>query len=290
MNTFGTFSVQYTVTGTVTNGTDYTLLSGTATFPNNQTFIDVTVLPIVDALAEGSETVVLTLLDAADYDLGTTTSDTVTIANFTPPVVSVTPTFNMSESGASQNFTFQRTGSLTAPMTVDFTLSGTATNGVDYALVAGQVTFAAANQFATVTIDPVVDISVEGIETVVVTLVDGVAYDVGTNSSATMTIADALVSIAVTDGTASEDGPDPGTFTISRTGDTTGPLTVGFVASGATRGVDYVDFGTSITIPAGQASADLTVTPILDALTEGAEVVTSSCPLVRTCWATASRS
>ncbi|MGA1132626.1 MAG: hypothetical protein ACO31I_10250 [Prochlorotrichaceae cyanobacterium] len=45
----------------------------------NSTTIDI--LPIEDAQVENSETVILTLIDGTDYDLGTTIEGTVTIAN-----------------------------------------------------------------------------------------------------------------------------------------------------------------------------------------------------------------
>ena len=169
--------VNFSLTGTASTA-DFGAVNLVVGIAAGQTSTTVTIAPVDDALVEGDESVILTVT-AGSYQIGAASNATITISDNDVSVVSVTPTFNMSEAGASQNFTFQRTGSLTAPMTVDFTLSGTATNGVDYALVAGQATFAAANQFATVTIDPVVDIGVEGIETVVVTLVDGVAYERG---------------------------------------------------------------------------------------------------------------
>jgi serine protease len=82
------------------------------------------------------------------------------------------------------------------------------------------------------------------------------------------------VSIAATDASASEAGPDTGTFTITRSGGTTAVLTVSFSLSGtATSGVDYQLITGSVVIPAGAASATVTVTPIDDTLVESAETV-----------------
>jgi predicted extracellular nuclease len=74
-------TVNYSVAGTATN-VDYTPnLTGVATIAANQSFVDITITPVDDLLAEGNETVTLTLTNTADYDLGATPTATVTIAD-----------------------------------------------------------------------------------------------------------------------------------------------------------------------------------------------------------------
>jgi N-acetylneuraminic acid mutarotase len=83
------------------------------------------------------------------------------------------------------------------------------------------------------------------------------------------------VSIAATDSSASESGPNTGTFTVSRTGSTAASLLVRYTIGGsATNGVDYNALGGSVTIPAGKASAAIVVTPRADAVDESNETVT----------------
>ena len=82
------------------------------------------------------------------------------------------------------------------------------------------------------------------------------------------------VTVAATDASASETGPDTGTFTITRTGPTTAALIVFFDVIGtATYGSDYQPTGLSATIPAGSASATVTITPIDDTISEPDETV-----------------
>ena len=82
------------------------------------------------------------------------------------------------------------------------------------------------------------------------------------------------VSISATDAAAAEAGQDPGRFTVTRTGDTAAALTVQYTRGGsATNGSDYANLATSVTIPAGAASAVITVTPVDDAVVEAAETV-----------------
>lgn len=83
-----------------------------------------------------------------------------------------------------------------------------------------------------------------------------------------------VVSITATDSAATEAGTNTGTITATRTGSTSASLTVYFTLGGsATNGSDYATLGASVTIPAGQASAAVTVTPLNDGLQEGNEQV-----------------
>src|SRR3972149_798376 len=83
-----------------------------------------------------------------------------------------------------------------------------------------------------------------------------------------------MVTIAATSPDASEVGPTNGQFTVTRTGATTSALTVNYAISGtATNGIDYSTLSASVTIAAGSATATVTVTPLVDALTEGTETV-----------------
>lgn len=77
------------------------------------------------------------------------------------------------------------------------------------------------------------------------------------------------IQVTATDASASEAGSDPGMLVITRSGDTTAPLTVYLSPSGtATPGVDYTALPASITIPAGQSTASLSIIPLDDVLVE----------------------
>ena len=85
-----------------------------------------------------------------------------------------------------------------------------------------------------------------------------------------------IVTVVATDASAAEavTGSDPGTFTVTRTGPTTVDLTVNFTVTGtATNGADYIAIPGSVTIPAGETSVTVTVSPIDDLLAEASETV-----------------
>ena len=83
------------------------------------------------------------------------------------------------------------------------------------------------------------------------------------------------INVTATDGAAAEAGRDPAVFTITRTGDASGPLTVDLLIGGdATNGADYLSIPASVTFADGQASATVTIRPIDDQLVESRELVT----------------
>lgn len=74
-------TITYSIGGSA-SAIDYTpALTGTLTFAAGQASADISIVPVDDALPEGNETVVLTLLDGAAYDLGSASSATVNIAD-----------------------------------------------------------------------------------------------------------------------------------------------------------------------------------------------------------------
>ncbi len=86
-----------------------------------------------------------------------------------------------------------------------------------------------------------------------------------------------LVTIAASTPTAAEAGAANGAFTVTRTGDTTDPLTVFFTAGGtATAAVDYAALSGAVTIDAGATAAMIAVAPIDDTLVEPNETVVVS--------------
>lgn len=173
--------------------------------------------------------------------------------------------------GDTGTFTLTRSGNATllaAPLSVTFTLVGTAVNGTDYTNVPLTAAFAAGSATATVLVSPIADTTTEGPETVMLVLGDTTPYEVGSPASATLTINDTatpLVSVVAFDSTASETPIDPGTFRFSRTGSTVAALTVNYTVAGtSTSGTDYTPLSLSVTFVVGSPTADVQVTPLVD--------------------------
>ncbi|MFT5905611.1 MAG: hypothetical protein ACI9E1_001209, partial [Cryomorphaceae bacterium] len=85
------------------------------------------------------------------------------------------------------------------------------------------------------------------------------------------------VSVVATDNAAYEVNQDPGTWTITRTGNTTGAISVNFMlSSNATQGSDYnINTTSPISFAAGETTKVVTLTPVDDTVgSEGEEVAT----------------
>jgi hypothetical protein len=118
-------------------------------------------------------------------------SYTVQALNTLPTVTVAATDATAAEPGTDTGtFTVTRTGSTAAALTVNLTVGGTATNGVDYTTIANTVTIPAGSSTATVQVTPIDDTLVEGDETVVLGVGASSAYNVSAANSATVTILD----------------------------------------------------------------------------------------------------
>ncbi|SIO13416.1 RHS repeat-associated core domain-containing protein [Singulisphaera sp. GP187] len=176
------------------------------------------------------------------------------------------------------------------PVTIYYTISGTATEGLDYQSIARSVTIPGGSSDAYVEITPIDDALDEDDETVVLSIEhrpndylvqpSAPSFSVTIHDNDTSEPQPAEVRIEATDPKAAEPNnttqanPDKGRFTITRTGDTSSSLTVEYTVSGtATAGTDYTTLAGTVTIPVGQTSVTIDVTPKHDTLKELDETV-----------------
>jgi hypothetical protein len=281
-----TITVAYaTDDGTAKEPGDYGAASDTLTFDPGTTSAAFQVSIANDTLDESNETIKLALSDPSNALLGDRAEATITIVdNDAPPEL---PNISISaddsvaaEAGLNGGiFTVVRSGSIGAPLTIDYTVEGTATADDDYAELDGSITIPAGASSATIALAPIDDDDSEGIETVIVALNTKAAYKLKAPTSATITIADddtteQLVDILIEDAHAAEAGIEAGRLTIVRSGSTDMPLVVGYTIGGtATNGVDYIPLAGSVSIPTGASSVTIEVMPQDDTSVEGAEIV-----------------
>src|SRR6185436_9600479 len=64
-STASSLAVNYTMSGTAVNGTDYQVVSGTTSIPAGASGVDIQITPTNDAIAEGTETITLSLAPGA---------------------------------------------------------------------------------------------------------------------------------------------------------------------------------------------------------------------------------
>jgi Tol biopolymer transport system component len=138
--------------------------------------------------------------------------------NATVPSVTLTLSPSAVSEDGSTNlvYTFTRLGLSTSPLTVNYTVGGTATFNTDYSqtgaatftATTGTITFAAGSSLATLTINPTADTTPEANETVALTLTAGTGYSVSTPSAVTGTINDDdnKITLTVSPTSVNEDG------------------------------------------------------------------------------------
>lgn len=287
-STTDALDVTVSVGGSATNGVDYETIASTVTIPAGASRVNLRVVPLDDETYEDPETVVLTVAAAETYTVGSPSSATVTLTSDdgvdgpTSAYVEATDAHGLENPLDQGQFTFRRTGSTASLLRVYFSVSGTATNGVDYDTISKPVIIPAGASFAHLRVVPINDSTYEVGETVVVTVLAATGYRVGSPASATVTITSedgqngpTSVSVTASDPGAAEFPANAGQFTLTRTGSTASPVTVYYALGGtATSGVDYSTMPRPVTIPAGSSSVPLAVNPIDDPGFEGTETVT----------------
>jgi ELWxxDGT repeat protein len=203
--TTSALTVNYTVGGTATLGTDYTGISATGTtktitFAAGSATATLTVDPTADTTAESDETVILTLASGTGYTIGTTTPVTGTITNVAlPPIVTVAATSADKAEGTGSaptpfTFTVTRTGVLTGASSVAWAAAGsgaspaTAADFVNGLLPSGTVAFSAGETTKTITVNVVADALAEADEGFTVALSSPSGATLGVPAQASGTI------------------------------------------------------------------------------------------------------
>jgi hypothetical protein len=124
-------------------------------------------------------------------NVGTAITNAFTLMVNSLPVVTLTATAPLAATwggtGAG-SFTVSRSGSSSANLAINFTLSGAASNGLDYAAVSSPVTIPSNQLFASVLISPLANEVMWSNETVVLVLQSGPGYTIGAPTNATVTI------------------------------------------------------------------------------------------------------
>lgn len=284
-------TVNFSTGGTATQGSDYATLPSSVTFPANQESVSITITASTDGETEADETVVATLTSGNGYVLGTTTSATVTIEDVPPydvarSTVSVATLNGSAEEDNSQGGVKDQIIRISRSLigealTVYYSLAGTATNGTDYSsLPTASITIPENDSYIDLTVHPYWDTSVEGTESVTLTLAtdpnDEDRYDVSnTDYEANAEILDAAlptITIQAID-------PDATEMTNSGHGDnaelqvlvsrpalhSSHPVEVAYSIGGtATSLTDYLPLSGTITIAGDATSGRIVVKPEWD--------------------------
>jgi hypothetical protein len=132
----------------------------------------------------------LTINIAADpaYTIGTANASIYIEDNL--PTINITGAGSAREAGGNTGFTLQRSGQTNFPLTINIAMSGSAVNGTDYQLISSTATFAANAATINIPVTIIDDMTTESLETIVLTILTGSGYTVGTTNAALINLID----------------------------------------------------------------------------------------------------
>ncbi len=278
-------TVNYLVSaGTATAGADFTATSGTLTFGQGKSTASFSFVVASDSLAEGSETVQLTLsAPGGGASLGSPTVATLTINDDDGAVFLAAASYTVSEALKNAIITAKRSGDLSGTATVEYlTSDGSATTPGDYGSASGTLSFLPNQAVKTFSVGIVNDTVIgEGAEFLNLALQNASGATLGTQSTGVLNINDndavQSLSFASASTTVPEAAPKA-TLTVKRSGGTAGQATADYVTSNgsATQPGDYAFTSGILTFKPGQAMATIVVPIVNDVATEGTEEFTVS--------------
>lgn len=221
-------------------------------------------------------------IDSFTYKVndGSLDSNVATVSIIVPSdnVLTVSSVGQVLESGTHGSFNISRSGTLTDPLVVKYSMGGTAVPGFDYYSCSGEVYFDSGVSTVSVDINPIDDSYAESAKTVILQVLDTDYYDLGSASSSSLQLIDDTNDtgsiITAVGSTVSESSTTPGSFTLSRSGDNSTALTINYTVDGSAKpGIDYGVLTGVVTFAAGSSTATIPVSTIDDNWKEGPETV-----------------
>ncbi len=221
--------------------------SGTSNFTNSLVRLTEYNLGIEDAIGQSSsKTGAYTQISENPPSGNTLTSWTTpaltTLGFFAigeKPSITVTATPNVTEGGTNGSFTFTTSKPFPTSKSINFTISGTATNGTDYTTITSPLTFPAGQSTVTLPVSIVNDNYAETTETVIITLASGTGYSIGTASTATVSITDndfAGITVSPTSGLTTTEAEGQATFTVKLNSQPTSDVSIVLSSNDLTEG------------------------------------------------------
>jgi uncharacterized repeat protein (TIGR01451 family) len=236
-----------------------------------------TVTIIVDANVPGRSTNTATVTSSGTLDPNLADNSSTVITTVLPLVSLTTSDSSASESGANSGaFTFRRSGSTSGALTVNYTVAGTASNGIDYVTLSGAVTIPSGSNSVTLAVTPIDELVVEPTENVIVTLASDPAYFINpaASTAAVSIIDDDTYRLSINDVSVLENiGTTGAVFTVSLSFPSPLPITVNFFTADDTAiaGSDYQATNGILTFPPETTNQTVAIAILPDVLNEANE-------------------
>ena len=260
--------------------TRFSPLPNSITIPAGQLSVTLPVVALDDGLVSGDQTVTVTLTANNAYQIAYPSAAAVTVQDADQKVWIDASIFDASKYGPIPGqFTCSRFGTTNSAVTVYYTVSGTASNGWDYAQITNSMVIPAGQLTATLAILPQHTGIPVGPLTATLTLRAGTNYVLGTPGSGTVTIDDdmPMVTITAITPTVLEGSATNGDLRLVRAGNPQFDFTADLAVGGtAVYNVDYAGFITNVYFSCGVTAIDLTFPTFNNALADGDHTVTAA--------------
>ncbi|MEM9801404.1 MAG: Calx-beta domain-containing protein, partial [Planctomycetota bacterium] len=273
--------VPVTLTGTATDGADLSWSPQVVTIDAGDTSAMISVTPVDDGAAEGSETATFVLGAPTNAVLGSlSTHDLLIIDDDGGPrlVEFTSPATSVEEGDVLVQMVVELDDYAPQPVLVPVSAAGTATPGVDFDLLTTTATIPVGELSALVEVAVLQDVESEPAETVDLLLGAPTGAALGGTTSHVLTIEDddgpVTVSFAVA-AQAAQEGAGPIVVDVVLSGPAPADVTIPLVVSGTAEGggVDFDVAPDPLVIGTGASAGQFTVTPNADALFENDETV-----------------
>ena len=298
-----TVTVQYaTANHWATAGSDYTAQSGTLTFAPGTQQQTVNVPIIGDRIAEGDEKFEFRIMEAVGAPIRRPTAQITIVDNDTEIFISSASAAQSEGQSGSRDFSFDvyRRGAISGAHSASWVVVGSGVNPANAddfegnVLPSGTVSFAAGEYRKAITVKVSGDTVIEPDETFTLTLSNPTAGAIITGTSPSIVIRndDILPILAIgalsADKREGDSGSTPFTFTVTRSGDTSGTSSATWAVSGSSASpATAADFAGNalpsgtISFAEGETSKTITIQVLADTLPEYDEgfTVTLSAPV-----------
>ena len=269
-------TLRYAIAGSATRGADYDIAgvtgsTGTLSVPAGATAATISIGVMDDIAWESSETVVLTLQDGTDYEVGSDNVYTLTITdNDTAEASFASSASSLGEAAGAFDVTINLDPAPPAGITLNYMLSGTASRGLDYMISGvtsntGTLSVSAGAATATLSVNVSDDNVTEAGETIILTLRPGAGYTLGSMNQHTVTITDNdTPALVLSKGSLTvHEGGEAGTYSIRLATNPDGPVTVTPQSDNAAAAT--VSGPLAFSFSNWQTPQTVTVTPVDDA-------------------------
>lgn len=280
-----TISAIIAQSGTATNLTDYGASQGAVSLPGTiqlspgETSTTIAISLLDDTLDENTETAVFTMSSPTNANLGSLTTHTMSISdNDTAPTLSfaLSAAAIAENSGGSVVLTATASTASGLPITIPYSLTGTATASTDYSPTSatGNITISAGATTGSLTITPTDDSTYESSETIIYTTTTPTNASGTTTSTITLTDNESVPNVSFSAATSSlTENNTTHVVTANLSGASSENISVSYSVAGSGTypasgsGIDYTLPSGAIVFTAGTTSKTINV-PIYEDTTD----------------------